>query len=85
MALEPGLLGLPNKTRREIEKVFDETKARLQEKKSWVTTIQAMQAHFVAIFHNLLLPLEDWHQKQGVKTPPKISAAKIGWINRKVT
>ena len=69
MTLEPGLLVLLYKTRWEIEKVFDETKTKLAEKKSWATTTTAkqMQAHFVAIVHNLLLLLQDWHEAQGVK------------------
>ena len=68
MTLEPGLLVLLYKTRWEIEKVFDETKTKLAEKKSWATTDTAkeMQAHFVAIVHNLLLLLQDWHETQGV-------------------
>jgi hypothetical protein len=68
MTLEPGLLVLLYKTRWDIEKVFDETKTKLQEKKSWATsaTAKAMQAHFVAIVHNLLLRLQDQHQQQGV-------------------
>ena len=37
MTLEPGLLALLYKTRWEIEKVFDETKTKLAEKKSWAT------------------------------------------------
>jgi hypothetical protein len=47
MTLEPGLLVLLYKTRWEIEKVFDETKTKLQEKKSWATTTTAkeMQSH----------------------------------------
>jgi hypothetical protein len=69
MTLEPGLLVLLYKTRWEIEKVFDETKTKLAEKKSWATTTTAkeMQAHFVAIMHNLLLLLQDWHQQHGVE------------------
>ena len=68
MTLEPGLLVLLYKTRWEIEKVFDETKTKLAEKKSWATTTTAkeMQAHFVALVHNLLLLLQDGHQQQGV-------------------
>jgi len=68
MTLEPGLLVLLYKTRWEIEKVFDETKTKLQEKKSWATsaTAKEMQAHFVAIVHNLLLLVQDLHQQQGV-------------------
>jgi Transposase DDE domain len=38
MTLAPGLLALLYKTRWEIEKAFDETKTKLQEKKSWATT-----------------------------------------------
>ena len=50
MTLEPGLLVLLYKTRWEIEKVFDETKTKLAEKKSWATsdTAKEMQAHFAA-------------------------------------
>ena len=68
MTLEPGLLVLLYKTRWEIEKVFDETKTKLQEKKSWATSVTAkeMQAHFVALVHNLLLLVQDRHEQQGV-------------------
>ena len=74
MTLEPGLLVLLYKTRWEIEKVFDETKTKLQEKKSWATTTTAkeMQSHFVAIVHNLLLLLQDGHQQQGVENTAEI-------------
>jgi len=74
MTLEPGLLALLYKTRWEIEKVFNETKTKLQEKKSWATTTTAkeMQSHFVAIVHNLLLLLQDWHQQQGVENTAEI-------------
>ena len=58
MTLEPGVLVLLYKTRWEIEKVFDETKTKLQEKKSWgtSTTAKEMQSHFVSIVHNLRAP-----------------------------
>ena len=41
----------------------------LAEKKSWATTPTAkeMQAHFVALVHNLLLLLQDWQQQQDVE------------------
>jgi len=69
MTLEPGLLVLLYKTRWEIEKVFDETKTKLQEQKSWATTINAkqMQSHFVSIVHNLLLLLQDRLQERGIE------------------
>jgi hypothetical protein len=74
MTLEPGLLALLYKTRWEIEKVFDETKTKLAEKKSWATsdTAKEMQSHFVAIVHNLLLLLQDGHQQQGVENTAEI-------------
>ena len=74
MTLEPGLLVLLYKTRWEIEKVFDETKTKLAEKKSWATTTTAkeMQAHFVAIVHNLLLLVQDWQQQHGVENTAEI-------------
>ena len=74
MTLEPGLLVLLYKTRWEIEKVFDETKTKLAEKKSWATTMtaKAMQAHFVAIVHNLLLLMQDWQQQQGVENTAEL-------------
>ena len=68
MTLEPGLLVLLYKTRWEIEKVFDETKTKLAEQKSWATsaTAKEMQAHFVCIVHNLLLLVQDRHEQAGV-------------------
>jgi hypothetical protein len=74
MTLEPGLLVLLYKTRWEIEKVFDETKTKLQEQKSWATTTTAkqMQSHFVALVHNLLLLVQDLHQHQGVENVAEI-------------
>ena len=69
MTLERGHLVLLYKTRWESEKVFDETKTKLQEKKSWATspTAQPMQAHFVAIVHNLLLLQQDGHRQPGLE------------------
>ena len=54
--------------------MFDETKTKLAEKKSWATTTTAkeMPAHFVAIVHNLLLLLGDWHQQQGVENTAEL-------------
>lgn len=74
MTLAPGLLALLYKTRWEIEKVFDETKTKLQEQKSWATSLTAkqMQAHFVALTHNLLLLLQDRHRQQGVENTAEL-------------
>lgn len=74
LTLEPGLLVLLYKTRWEIEKVFDETKPKLAETKSWATsdTAKEMQAHFVAIVHNLRLLLQDGQQQQGVENTAEL-------------
>jgi hypothetical protein len=74
MTLEPGLLVLLYKTRWEIEKVFDETRTKLQEKKSWATTATAKEraSHLGAIVHNLLLLLQDWQPQPGVENTAEI-------------
>ena len=43
--------------------MFDETKTKLEEKKSWATSVTAkeMQAHFVSVVHNPLLLVSDGH------------------------
>ena len=48
--------------------MFDETKTKLAEQKSWATSVTAkeMQAHFVAVVHNLLLLWQDRHEQAGV-------------------
>jgi IS4 transposase len=70
--LETGQLALLYKTRWEIEKVFDEKKTKLAEKKSWATTTEEMQTQLVTIVHNLLLLLQDWHQQLGVANTAKL-------------
>ena len=62
------------KTRWEIEQVFDETKTKLAEKKSWATTTTAkgLQAQFVTSGHHLRLRLQDWQQQPGVENPAEI-------------
>lgn len=69
MNLEPGMLALLYKTRWDIEKTYDETKTKLQERKAWGTSVTAkqMQAQFMAITHNLLLLVQDLHAAQGVE------------------
>lgn len=58
--LPPGLIAFIYKLRWDIEKVFDEKKNKLGEKKAWATTDEAksIQAHFVCMVHNLMLLLE---------------------------
>jgi Transposase DDE domain len=60
MTLEPGLLVLLYTCRWGIEKIFDETKNKFNQKKSWATSEAAKktQAHFMCLAHNLTLLLE---------------------------
>jgi len=58
--LPPGLLAELYRRRWDVEKVFDELKNKLGEKKAWATSSAAKQtqAHFLTITHNLLLLYE---------------------------
>jgi hypothetical protein len=63
----PGLIAYLYKTRWDIEKIFDQVKNKLAEKKAWATsdTAKKMQAQFVCIAHNLMLILEGFLEKEG--------------------
>jgi len=64
----PGLIAYLYKTRWDIEKIFDQVKNKLSEKKAWATsnTAKKMQAQFVCIAHNLMLILEGCLEKEGI-------------------
>ena len=57
MDLPPGVIVELYRRRWEAEKVFDEIKNKLQEKKAWATSLAAKtaQAQFIAMTHNLLV------------------------------
>jgi hypothetical protein len=59
--LPPGILVLLYKHRWDEEKVFDELKNKMEERKSWASPDEAKQSHavFECLAHNLLLLLED--------------------------
>ena len=61
MTLPPGILALIYKQRWDIEKVFDEFKSKLDEKKSWASseTAKTMQGQFLCLVHNLMVLLEE--------------------------
>jgi len=65
----PGIIAYLYKTRWDIEKIFDQVKNKLAEKKAWATsdTAKKMQAQFVCIAHNLMLILEDCLEKEGIE------------------
>jgi len=67
--LPPGIIAYLYKTRWDIEKIFDQVKNKLAEKKAWATsdTAKKMQAQFVCIAHNLMLILEGCLEKEGIE------------------
>ena len=62
----PGLLVHLYRKRWDIEKVFDELKNKLNEKKAWATsaTAKEMQAQLLCITHNLILLCEKTIEKE---------------------
>ena len=64
----PGLIAYLYKVRWDIEKIFDQVKNKLVEKKAWATsdTAKNMQAEFICMAHNLMLLLDQFLQKSGV-------------------
>jgi hypothetical protein len=87
--LEPGLIAMLYLARWRIEKVFDTTKNKLEETKSWAVgeVAQDIRAHLVAISHNLMVLLrrhldrahgireEKVEQKREVQTQQRKSRA----------
>lgn len=92
--LPPGVIAELYRRRWEAEKVFDELKNKLGQKKAWGTTLVAKetQALLIAITHNLLLcyehdleqrhdvtnTAEDQRRNQRTESAERI-CAKIGW------
>lgn len=65
----PGLIAYLYQTRWDIEKIFDQVKNKLAEKKAWAAsgTAKNMQAQFICLAHNLMLILEQCLKKEGVE------------------
>ncbi len=68
-SVRPGVIAHLYRMRWEVEKVFDEIKNRLYEKKAWSSNDngKVAQALFICITHNLLRLLEDEIQSEGVE------------------
>lgn len=92
--LPPGVIAELYRRRWEAEKVFDEVKNKLGQKKAWGTTLVAKEAQalLIAITHNLLLvyeqELENRHDVQNIAEDQRRrqrgasaekSCAKTGW------
>lgn len=58
--IPPGLIAYLYLLRWDVEKVFDEIKNKMEEKKAWATseTAKNMQAEFICLTHNLMLIME---------------------------
>lgn len=68
MTLPPGIICLLYKQRWDIEKVFDEFKNKMDEKKSWGSGEESKTAHalFLCLTHNLLLIIEAMLAGEGI-------------------
>jgi len=66
-SIRPGVVALLYKMRWDIEKIFDEFKNRMGEKKSWSTheNGKTAQANFLCLTHNLLKLMEDKLESEG--------------------
>lgn len=76
MTLAPGLIALLYKRRWDVEKVFDELKNRLLEKKAWASsaTAKTNQAHFLCLLHNLMVLLEaKVEREEGIRNDPELA------------
>lgn len=78
MTLPPGLIAFLYKLRWDVEKVFDEKKNKLGERKAWATTevARCQQAHFLCLAHNLLLLLERRLEREEGITDEKVEAKR---------
>jgi Transposase DDE domain len=78
MTLPPGLISFLYKLRWDVEKVFDEKKNKLQEKKAWAGSPVArqQQALFVCLAHNLLVILENCLEREDGIRDEKVLAKR---------
>jgi hypothetical protein len=67
--ISPGLIAYLYKLRWDIEKIFDEVKNKLSEKKAWATsdTAKTMQAQFICLAHNLMLIFDRYLEQNGIE------------------
>lgn len=80
LTISPGLLAQLYRMRWDIEKVFDEFKNTLQEKKAWAGSVRAkkIQANFLCLAHNLCLLMEhDLEKDYGVSNEAEIRRRQI--------
>jgi hypothetical protein len=74
MTLPAWVIVLLFKQRWDLEKVFDEVKNKMLERKSWASskTAKKMHANFACLTHNLMILLEDdIEKKEGIDNTPE--------------
>lgn len=78
MTLPPGIICLLYKQRWDIEKIFDEYKNKLEEKKSWGSGNETKITHalFLCLTHNLLIILEAILVGEGVTNDLELKRKK---------
>lgn len=80
--LPPGLIAWLYLMRWRVEKVFDTGKNKLQETKAWATgpAAQAIQGHFFAVTHNLLVLFREYlNSEHGIEEKKLIDKRKA-WL-----
>ena len=75
MKLRPGLVAFLYKLRWDVEKVFDQLKNKLNEKKAWASSREAKwaQANLICLLHNLLQIVEEKLRLQGIKNQAELA------------
>lgn len=78
MTLPPGIICLLYKQRWDIEKVFDEYKNKMEERKSWGSGAESKTAHalFLCLTHNLMLIIEAFLAEQGITNATELERKK---------
>lgn len=74
MTLPPGIICLLYKQRWDIEKVYDEYKNKMEEKKSWGSGAESKTAHalFLCLTHNLMLIIEALLAAEGIENESEL-------------
>jgi hypothetical protein len=83
--IRPGVIAMLYLMRWEIEKLFDEIKNKLEEKKSWATSniAKEMQAKFICLTHNLsLIMYKNVEKEEGVVYEYDLKRKKENLKNR---
>ena len=77
--ISPGLIAYLYKLRWDIEKIFDEVKNKLSEKKAWATsdTAKTMQAQFICLAHNLMLIFDRYLEQNGIENKKENDRRKV--------